>query len=474
MQAFADPVLLARLQFAATTMLHIIWPVFTIGLSLFLVLLEALWLKTGDADYYRHARFWSKLFLLNFGVGVVTGLPLEFEFGTNWAPFSAAAGDFFGNVLGFEGAMAFMLEAGFLGIMVFGWRRVAPGIHLFATAMVALGASMSAFWIMSANAWMQTPAGGSMVDGTFRVQSYARAIFNPNMPWAVSHMWFACIETSLFVIGGISAWYVLRGEHVAFFAKTFRLAFIIAVIVAPVQILLGDGSGVSIYEHQPAKLAAIEGHWETNPPGQGASWSLVAWPDRQAQANDWSLEIPGVLSLITTHSLHGQVKGLRSFPRRDQPPALPLLYYSFRLMVLIGLFFFALILWTLWTARGGGLHAQRIGRHRRLLRTWVLSIPLGYVAVETGWIVREVGRQPWVIYGVLRTHHGASALPAGTVGTTLTAFVVVYLLLAFAFVVYARRILFEGPDVHMAPEPPHQPVTLTPAGAADRRPEGPS
>lgn len=469
MDVFSDPLMLARLQFAVTTMLHIVWPVFTIGLSLFLVLLEALWLKTGDVDYYRHARFWSKLFLLNFGIGVVTGLPLEFEFGTNWAPFSLAAGDFFGNILGFEGAMAFMLEAGFLGIMMFGWRRVAPAIHLFATCMVALGASMSAFWIMSANAWMQTPAGGVMVDGKFQVHSYAAAIFNPNMPWAVAHMWFACIETTLFVIGGISAWYVLRDTHVRFFAKTFRLAFVVALVVAPLQILLGDGSGVSVAEHQPAKLAAIEGHWQTNAPGQGAPWSLLAWPDKQAQDNAWSIEIPNLLSLITTHSLHGQVKGLREFPVQDQPPALPLLYYSFRLMVLLGFFFFALVLWTLWCARGGGLGDARIARHRRLLRTWVMAIPLGYVAVETGWIVREVGRQPWIVYGLLRTEHGASPLPAAAIGTSLTAFTLIYLLLAVAFVIFARRILFKGPDLQLTPAPSRQPVTMEPVDGDDRR-----
>jgi len=292
MEAFADPVVLSRLQFAWTTLFHILWPVITIGLSLWILLLELLWLRTKDVDFYRHARFWTKLFILCFGIGVVTGVPLEFEFGTNWAPFSISAGDFFGNILGFEGAMAFMLEAGFLGIMVFGWQRVPPAVHAFATAMVALGASGSAFWIMSANAWMQTPAGGEFVDGRFRVDSYLEAIFNPNMPWAVSHMWMACIVTSVFAIGGICAWYILKGIQVAFFAKALRLCVLGALVVAPVQILLGDGSGVSVFEHQPAKGAAIEGHWETNPPGTGAAWSILAWPDAEAEENRWSIEVP--------------------------------------------------------------------------------------------------------------------------------------------------------------------------------------
>ena len=225
MEMFADPVLLSRVQFAFTAIFHILWPVLTIGLALFLVVVEALWIKTGDVDYYRHARFWSKLFLLNFSIGVASGLPMEFEFGTNWAPFSTFSGSFFGSILGFEGAMAFMLEAGFLGIMLFGWRRVPARIHLFATSMVALGASLSAFWIMVANSWMQTPAGGHIEHGHFVVDSFTQAIFNPDMPWGFSHMWIACLETSLFVIGGLSAWYLLKGRHTQFFLKSCLFIF---------------------------------------------------------------------------------------------------------------------------------------------------------------------------------------------------------------------------------------------------------
>ncbi len=454
MELFSDPLLLARLQFAVTTVLHIIWPVFTIGLSLFIVFLEALWLKTGDVAWYHHARFWTRLFLVNFGVGVVTGLPLEFQFGTNWAPFSAAAGDFLGNVLGFEGAMAFMLEAGFLGIMVFGWNRVAPAMHLFATAMVAAGASFSAFWIMTANAWMQTPAGGGLVNGKFVVDSYYQAIFNPNMPWAVSHMWFACLETTLFVVGGISAWYILRGEHREFFLKTFRLALFAAILVAPLQVFLGDSSGLNVFEHQPAKGAAIEGHWETNPPGRPASWALLAWPDKAAQDNAWSIEIPYALSLIATHSLDGQVTGLRDFAPADQPPALPLLFYSFRIMVAIGFWFVFLMAWGVWAWRKGHLSPERVATQRALMTAWMLSIPLGYAAVECGWVVREVGRQPWIIYGLLRTAQGVSPLPAGTVASSLVAYTVVYILLLLTFVIFARRILFQGPDLSLEPSAP--------------------
>ena len=451
MESMFDPILLSRLQFALTTQFHILWPVLTIGLAILLVAFEALWLKTGHADYYRHARFWGKLFILNFSIGVVTGVPLEFQFGTNWAPFSVATGDFFGNILGFEGAMAFMLEAGFLGIMMFGWKRVAPPVHLFATSMVAVGASLSAFWILVANSWMQTPTGVHLESGRFVIDSYWDAIFNPDMPWGVSHMWVACLETSLFVVGGLSAWYIYRGRNVEFFLRSFRMAALAALIVAPVQILLGDGSGLAVFDHQPAKGAAIEGHWQTNQPGDGASWAVLAWPNAETQSNDWSFEVPYGLSLLATHSLRGEVRGLRDFPRDEQPPALPLLFYAFRVMVAIGLFLLGVAVWTGWAWRKGRLQAGAIARQRPLLIAWMASIPLGYVAAETGWIVREVGRQPWVVYGLLRTAEGGSPLPASVVATSLAAYAAIYVLLFVAFMVFAARILRAGPNVSMPP-----------------------
>ncbi|MGH6980962.1 MAG: cytochrome ubiquinol oxidase subunit I [Stellaceae bacterium] len=443
--ALLDPVLLSRLQFAVTTLFHILWPVLTIGMSLFLLLMEALWLRSGNDDYYRHVRFWAKLFILNFGVGVATGLPLEFEFGTNWAPFAQAAGSFFGNILGFEGAMAFMLEAGFLGIMMFGWNRVPRGMHLFATVMVASGASISAFWIMDANSWMQTPTGGQMRDGHFVIDSYVAAIFNPDLLWGFSHMWLACLETSLFVIGGISAWYLLRGRNVAFFRLSLRWCLIAAIVVTPLQIYVGDASGKAVFAMQPAKGAAIEGHWLTNKPGTAANWAVVAWPNQTAQANDWQINVPSALSWLATGSFTGQVKGLRDFARADQPPLLPLLFYSVRGMIAIGLALFLLMVWSVvaW-ARG------RLASDRWLLRAWIGSIPLGYVAVELGWTVREVGRQPWVIYGVMRTADGASRLPAASIGYTLLAYILAYIVLAGAFLVFGWRILKRGPDLTIA------------------------
>lgn len=456
-------VILSRLQFAITTLFHILWPVLTIGLSLFLVVTESLWLRTEDVAWYHHTRFWGRLFLLNFGVGVVTGLPLEFEFGTNWAVFSTTAGGFFGNMLGFEGAMAFMLEAGFLGIMMFGWQRVPRAMHLTATVMVAFGASMSAFWILVANSWMQTPAGGHMANGRFVVDSYLNAIFNPDMPWGVSHMWVACLETSLFVIGGASAWHLLSGRDIAFFRRSFLLAASLAVIVTPLQIWLGDGSGKIVFQDQPAKGAAIEGHWNTNPSGQPAAWAVIAWPDKTQQRNDWQVTIPGALSLLATRSLTGQVIGLRTFSPSDQPPLLPLIFYAFRIMAGIGFALFFLMLWTGWAAVRGRLRTETIGDQKLLLRAWVAAIPLGYIAVDMGWIVREVGRQPWVIYGLLRTSDAVSNLTPASVGFTTVGFFLIDSLLLVIFVLFAWRIVRSGPDFSV-PVPPRDPRLLSAEG----------
>ena len=446
-----DYVLLSRLQFAITTSFHILWPVLTIGLSLFLVVTEAMWLRTNDIAWYHHARFWGRLFLLNFGVGVATGLPLEFEFGTNWAPFTHAAGGFFGNLLGFEGAMAFMLEAGFLGIAMFGWQRTPRPVHFLATCMVALGASMSEFWILVANSWLQTPTGGHMQNGQFVVTDYLQAIFNPDMPWGVSHMEVAALETSLFVIGGISAWYILKRRDVRFFRRSFLLAVGLAIIIAPVQVWLGDSSGKAVFATQPAKGAAIEGWWDTNAPGTSAPWAVIAWPDKTTQRNDWSLEIPAVLSFLANGRFGTQVTGLRSFPPQDQPSALPVIFYAFRIMAGIGFLFVLLMLWSVWQWWRGWLRAELITMNRWLLRAWVAAIPLGYVAVDMGWTVREVGRQPWVIYNVLRTQQGASVVPAASIAYTLAGFIVIYAVLFVAFLVFALRIIRKGPDLTLQP-----------------------
>lgn len=445
MDGFPDTVTLSRIQFALTAMFHIIWPVVTIGLSLFLVFLEIRWIRTADERYYRHARFWGRLFLLNVAIGVATGFPMEFQFGTNWSLFSRAGGDFFGHMLGYEAAMAFMLEASFIGIMIFGWKRVTPLMHLFATSMVALGASLSAFWIMVANSWMQTPRGGFFDHGKFVVTSHLDAIFNPDMVWSVTHMWVAAIEITVFVVGGLSAWYLYKQRHTEFFLASFKWAVLAAIVVTPLQIFLGDGSGRAVYFHDPAKLAAFEAHWQTNPPGKGAAFHVAAWPDPDKQENLWSIEIPYVLSLLTDHTLTGQIKGLRDFPRENQPPVV-LPFYAFRMMVAVGTALFALMLWTLYVWRKGGLTAGHIAQRKWLLRAWMAAIPLTYLAMETGWVTREVGRQPWVISSLLRTSESASQIPASAVATSLAAFALVYVFLTLVFFFFAGRIIRRGPE----------------------------
>ena len=445
MENLFDHVMLSRLQFAFTAMFHILWPVLTIGLSLFIVLMEAMWLKTKNETYYRHARFWTRLFILNFAVGVVSGIPMEFQFGTNWGVFAVTGGDIFGHLLGFEATMAFMLEAAFLGIMVWGWKRVSPPMHLFATSMVAFGSSLSAFWIMTANAWMQTPAGGSFESGRFVAAGHFDPIFNSDMPWAVTHMWVACLEVTIFVVGGISAWYLLKGKKVNFFLTSFRVVVIAALFIAPLQIYLGDGSGRQVAETQPTKLGAMEAHWHTNAPGEGASWNLLAWPNKSRQDNDWAITIPNGLSLLLTRSLTGRVKGLRDFPVQDQPPIwLP--FYAFRIMIGLGFLFFFLTLWTLWVWRKGRLKPAVVSGQKKLLVSWMAALPLSYVAMEAGWVTREVGRQPWIIYGVLRTNEAASPLPAYPVGASLLIFAGIYSVLFLVFLLFAWFIVYRGPE----------------------------
>ena len=442
---------LSRAQFAMTALFHILWPILTISLSAFLLLVEAMWVRTQNVMYYRHARFWAKLLVLNFAVGVVSGIPMEFQFGTNWEGFSRYTGEFFGNILGFEGAMAFMLEAGFIGVMLYGWGRVPRGVHLFATGMVALGSSISAFWIMVANSWMQTPAGVTLTDGKLVVTDYVAAIFNPDMVWGVGHMWVAALETGAFVIAGISAFYLYRRRNPEFFLRSFKLALAALLVIAPLQIWLGDSSGGDVFRSQPAKGAAIEGFWHTNQPGEGAAWALLAWPNQAEQKNDWALELPNMLSVLGTHSLTGRVTGLADIPRANQPPMLPLLFYAFRAMAGIGFWFMLLAFWSAFVWRKTRGHLEAMLSHRALLLAWVFSIPLPYLAVESGWIIREVGRQPWAVYGLLRTADSASNVPVTTISASMVMFFVFYLVLISTFLIFARKWLKQGPDLAATP-----------------------
>jgi len=438
---------IARVQFAVTTIFHINWPLLTIGLSLFMLIMEALWLKTGNETYYRHVRYWSRIFIVVFGIGVASGIPLEFQFGANWSRFATAGGEIMGSLLAFEASISFALEAAFLAIFVFGWDRVGRGMHLFSNAMVALGASLSAFWIMSANSWMQTPAGITVNGGKIAVTDFAAAIFNPDLPVAFIHIWVAAIETTLFFIAGVCAWNILRRRNTGFFLNAFKVMVIVGIVVTPLQIILGDASGLAVAKNQPAKSAAMEAHWETNSPDVGAPWVVIAWPNQAGQKNTWQITIPDALSLLNTRSFTGQVVGLREFPVTDQPPvALP--FFAFRLMVLLGIAMVLLILLALWMWVRKKLRSDAAARSRLFWRVWIYAMPIGFIATWCGWVVREVGRQPWVIYGLMRTSDGVSpTVGFGTNIVSLALFSVIYAALLVAFIYFTRRVLINGPDL---------------------------
>jgi cytochrome d ubiquinol oxidase subunit I len=448
METAVDLVLLSRLQFALTTSFHILFPVLTIGLALFLVVVESLWLGTREEIYYRLSRFWGKVFAVNFGVGVVTGVVLEFEFGTNFSRFSQAVANIFSPLLAYEVMTAFFLEAGFLGIMLFGWKRIPPAVHFLATCQVSLGSILSGFWILAANSWMQTPAGYRMEGGKFMVVDFAAAIFNPSLPSRLGHMLMASFETSVFAVAGISAYFLLRGKDEAFYRRSLGIALLMAALFAPLQIFLGDWSGRVMFRLQPAKLAAVESHWETNTRG-GAPFAVVAFPDMEKERNRFEITIPHGLSLLVTQSLEGKVQGLKEFPREDRPNA-AVLFWTFRAMVAIGFIFFLVMLWAAVLWKRGKLFGNR-----PFLRALLAIQPLGFLATELGWITTEMGRQPWLVYNLMRTAEGISPIPAGNVIWSLTLFLIVYPVIGASYFYYVLKILRGGPDLS-SPIPPIQ------------------
>ncbi len=432
-----DALMLSRLQFAFTVSFHIVFPAMTIGLAAFLVVLEAAWLRTGEAVYFTLYRFWSKLFALVFGIGVVTGLVLSYEFGTNWSRFSAAAGSVIGPLMGYEVLTAFFLEAGFLGIMLFGLERVGRRLHFLATCMVSLGTLISMTWILAANSWMHTPAGYEIVDGVFHVTDWWAVVFNPSFPYRLAHMGTAAFLSAGMGVAGVSAWYLLKGRHEAFARKGFSLAMWMVAITAPLQVVIGDLHGLNTLHHPPMKVAAMEGHWET---GRGVPMLLFAVPDQEAETNHYEIGIPHLGSLILAHEWNGEIKGLNEVPPEDRPPV-AIVFFAFRVMVGIGLLLAAIGLLSLWLRFKGGLHATP-WFHRLALA----ASPLGFVAILAGWFVTEVGRQPWTVYGHLRTADSVSPLAASTVASSLGLLVLVYAVLVFAFLLYASRAVRLGPS----------------------------
>ena len=431
-----DAVLLARFQFAFMIAFHILFPTLTIGLAGFLVVLEARWLKTGEAVYRELYRFWARIFALAFGLGVISGIPMSFQFGTNWSAFSQATGNVMGPLLGYEVLTAFFLEASFLGIMLFGWNRVGPRLHFLSTVMVAFGTLLSAFWILSANSWMHTPAGFRLEDGVFFVESWWAVVFNPSFPYRLAHMVTAAYLTSAMVIAGVSAYHLLRGISVGAAKRAFSMGLWGVAVLAPLQILIGDLHGLNTQTHQPVKIAAMEGLWETRP---AAPFVVFAWPDQDDQTNRLSIEIPYAASLILKHDPHGVVQGLDQVPPADQPNV-PLVFFSFRIMLAMGGLMLAVGVIGLWLRWRGGVYDRRW-----FLRLCALSGPAGFLATLAGWIVTEVGRQPWTVHGLMRTADSASPVAAATVMTSLMLFIVIYNLLLAAFLYFIWRTVAKGP-----------------------------
>ena len=435
----ADALLLARLQFAFTVSFHFLFPAFTIGLASYLAVLEALWLKTGKALYLDLFRYWVKIFAVNFAMGVVSGIVLSYQFGTNWAVFSDKAGPVVGPLLAYEVLTAFFLEAGFLGVMLFGMNKVGRGLHFTATLMVALGTLLSSFWILAANSWMQTPQGhGIGANGQFIPANWLEIIFNPSFPWRLMHTVTGAYLTTALVVGGVGGWHLLRGNGTPQVRKMFSMAMWMAALVAPVQVFLGDQHGLNTLEHQPVKIMAIEGHYESHP--DGAPLYLFGIPNDREQRLDHALAIPKAGSLILKHDPNAPMAGLDTVPDAEQPPV-AIVFWSFRIMVGLGLLMFALGLASLWARWRGTLYDWR-GLHRFALA----MTPAGFVAVIAGWVTTEVGRQPYLVYGLLRTADSASPLAAPAVGASLVAFVVVYFAVFGVGIWYMMRLMHKPPE----------------------------
>lgn len=450
-----DALLLSRLQFAFTIGFHIIFPAFTIGLASFLAVCEGLWLFTKKPLFKNLYLFWVKIFALSFGMGVVSGVVMSYQFGTNWSVFSAMTGSVIGPLLAYEVLTAFFLEASFLGIMLFGWKRVGPGLHFFSTCMVAIGTLMSAFWILAANSWMQTPQGWEWAaDGTMVATSFWDVIFTPSMPSRFAHMVLAAFLTTAMVIAAVSAFALLKNKALPESRTALRMAVLMMAIVAPLQVVVGHESGIVAGEYQPAKVAALEGWWTTRTQQPTV---LIGWPDEEAQTNHFELAIPGVGSTVNNAGPDVVLPGLDSFAEEDRPPVW-IVFWAFRVMVAMGM---AMVALGIWGAAAWAL--KKIDTSRWYHRALVLAGPSGFVAVLAGWITAEVGRQPYVVYGVIRTADAASPVSAASVATSLLFFIVVYSIVFSAGALYILRLMSKGPESDEAPpkdtgEPPGTPL----------------
>ncbi|MBV0892168.1 cytochrome ubiquinol oxidase subunit I [Paracoccus sp. Z118] len=457
-----DAVLLARLQFAFTMSFHIVFPAFTIGLASFLAVLETMWLITSREIYHNLLKYWMRVFSVAFGMGVVSGIVMTYQFGTNWSVFSDVAGPVVGPLMAYEVMTAFFLEAGFLGVMLFGTDKVGKGLHAFATYAVAVGTLLSAFWILAVNSWMQTPQ-GHLVDPDGRIVpgDWWAIIFNPSFPYRLVHMVIAAYLTTALVVGAAAAWHMLRRRAQGESRIMFSMAMWMLLLVAPIQIFAGDQHGLNTLEHQPIKIMAMEGHFESH--AGGAPLYLFGLPNMEEGRMDYGLSIPKLGSLILQHDLNAAMPGLDTVPREDWPPV-PVVFWSFRIMVGIGFLMLTVGLWSGIARLRGTLHESR-WLHRAALAMG----PAGFVAVLAGWVTTEVGRQPWVVYGMLRTADAASPVAAPAVGTSLMAFVVVYTLIFAAGTIYMLRMMARPPHDHergpLRGQPQHA-AGIMPGGAA--------
>ncbi|HJR30916.1 MAG TPA: cytochrome ubiquinol oxidase subunit I [Pseudomonas sp.] len=447
---------LARMQFAFTVSFHIIFPAITIGLASFLAVLEGLWLKTHNDTYRDLYHFWSKIFAVNFGMGVVSGLVMAYEFGTNWSRFSDFAGSITGPLLTYEVLTAFFLEAGFLGVMLFGWNRVGRGLHFFSTVMVAIGTLISTFWILASNSWMQTPQGFEIVDGRVMPLDWLAIVFNPSFPYRLAHMAIAAFVATAFFVGSSAAWHLLRGNDTKQVRKMLSMALWMALIVAPIQAVVGDAHGLNTLEHQPAKIAAIEGHWENNG-SEATPLVLFGIPDMQAEKTKYAIEIPYLGSLILTHSLDKQIPALKSFPKEDRPNA-TIIFWSFRIMAGLGMLMVLAGVLGLVLRRSGAIY-----RNRWFLRLMLWMGPSGLIAMLAGWITTEVGRQPWVVYGLQRTANAASNHSVTQLSLSLALFVVIYFSVFTVGIGYMMKLVAKGPKPHHEHAPAgHSDQVITP------------
>ncbi|MEW6631374.1 MAG: cytochrome ubiquinol oxidase subunit I [Pseudomonadota bacterium] len=450
-----DPVILARAQFAFTMSFHIIFPAFSIGLASYLAVLEGLWLVTGHSVYLNLFKYWLKIFAIAFGMGVVSGIVMSYQFGTNWAVFSDKAGPVIGPLMAYEVMTAFFLEAGFLGVMLFGMGRVGKALHFTATCLVAIGTAISAFWIISVNSWMQTPAGYGINDaGQFIPLDWWKIVFNPSFPYRLVHMVIAAYLTTALVVGAVAAFHFLRRTVRDESRVMFSMAMWMVAIVAPIQVFVGDQHGINTLEHQPAKIMAMEGHYQSHP--DGAPLILFGIPDQNAATMRYAIEIPKVSSLILKHSLDAPLAGLDTIARADWP-YVPILFWSFRIMVGLGLLMVTLGFVSLYQRWRGRLYQTR------WFHGFALAMgPAGFIAVLAGWITTEVGRQPFTVYGLLRTAQSVSPLAAPAVASSLIAFVLVYFAVFAAGAFYILRLMSQPP--HPGEEGPREGDPIRAAG----------